>query len=166
MTAVPSLDSHLVVSDVVVTAIPSSRGTLRLRRLPRDGRPRTCSDADLRFGNSLLGKKFESHSACRATFLIPLATIGSVISNRLPTAETVGHPPVMPCELPDGIQLVYADDRGCRHAIVLDDACTVDFGRTRLCVTVPPLRSVRRTRKPHRSDPDLPLRRSTRLHCY
>ncbi len=54
-----------------------------------------------------------------------------MISNRPPAVESVGHPPVVPCELPDGIQLVYTDDRSRRHAIALDEARTVDFGPTR-----------------------------------
>jgi hypothetical protein len=54
-----------------------------------------------------------------------------VISNRLPVVESVGHPPVVLCELPDGIQLVYTDNRGRRHAIALDEARAVDFGQTR-----------------------------------
>jgi hypothetical protein len=35
------------------------------------------------------------------------------------------------CELPDGIRLVYTDDRGRRHAITLVEARAVDFGQTR-----------------------------------
>ena len=38
----------------------------------------------------------------------------------------------MPCELPNGIRLVYIDDRGRRRAIALDMARAVDFGQTRL----------------------------------
>jgi hypothetical protein len=40
-------------------------------------------------------------------------------------------------ELPDGIQLVCADDRGLRHAITLEDATAVDFDRIR-AVRQPP----------------------------
>ena len=40
-------------------------------------------------------------------------------------------PVVTPCELPDGIQLVYADDRGARQVVAVDDAGLIDFGRTR-----------------------------------
>jgi len=40
-------------------------------------------------------------------------------------------PVVTPCELPDGIQLVYADDRGGRQVVAVDDAGLIDFGRTR-----------------------------------
>ena len=47
------------------------------------------------------------------------------------------HLPVEPCELPDGIQLVYADDRGLRHAITLEGARAVDFDRIR-AVRQPP----------------------------
>ena len=37
------------------------------------------------------------------------------------------HLLVEPCELPDGIQLVCADDRGLRHAITLEEATAADF---------------------------------------
>src|SRR6185437_920404 len=33
-----------------------------------------------------------------------------------------------PCELPDGIELVYADNRDRRHAIALKDAVSLHFG--------------------------------------
>ena len=65
---------------------------------------------------------------CRAKFLIRSATIDGVISNR-PFLENVGHPSVVPSELPDGIQLVYMNDRGRRRPIDLDEARTVDFGQ-------------------------------------
>jgi hypothetical protein len=39
------------------------------------------------------------------------------------------HLTVEPCGLPDGIQLVYVDDRRLRHAITLEDATAVDFDR-------------------------------------
>ena len=35
---------------------------------------------------------------------------------------------MVPCELPDGIRLVYADDRGRQHTVDLDKANLVDFG--------------------------------------
>ena len=41
------------------------------------------------------------------------------------------HLTAKPCELPDGIQLVYTDDRDRRRAIVLQDAPGIDFGRVR-----------------------------------
>lgn len=66
-----------------------------------------------------------------------------MISNRLPAVESVGHLPVVPCELPDGIQLVYTDDRGRRHAIALDEARTVDFGRTQPSRELPAYRGQR-----------------------
>jgi hypothetical protein len=40
------------------------------------------------------------------------------------------HAPVVPCELPDGIQLLYVDDLGRQRTIALEDAREVDFGRT------------------------------------
>ena len=39
--------------------------------------------------------------------------------------------PVEPRQLPDGIQLVHSDDRGLRHAIALEGATGIDFGRVR-----------------------------------
>ncbi len=47
------------------------------------------------------------------------------------------HLPVEPCELPDGIQLIYTDDRDRRHAIALEAAAAVDFGQVR-AVRQPP----------------------------
>jgi hypothetical protein len=40
------------------------------------------------------------------------------------------HAPVVSCELPDGIQFLYVDDRGRQRTIALEDAGEVDFGRT------------------------------------
>jgi hypothetical protein len=56
---------------------------------------------------------------------------GHVIENKFDTIERDHHPPVVPCDLPDGIQLVYTDDRGCRHTIPLDEAGTIDFRHAR-----------------------------------
>jgi hypothetical protein len=36
--------------------------------------------------------------------------------------------PIEPCELPDGIELVYADNRDRRYTIALEDAAPLDFG--------------------------------------
>jgi hypothetical protein len=41
-----------------------------------------------------------------------------------------GRAPLVPCALPDGIQLVYADDRDRRHKIGLEEASTLYFRRT------------------------------------
>jgi hypothetical protein len=60
-----------------------------------------------------------------------LTTIDGVRSKQLSVVESAGHQPVVPCELPDGIRLVYTDDRGRRLAITLDEARTIDFGQTR-----------------------------------
>jgi hypothetical protein len=49
-------------------------------------------------------------------------------SLQLAAAERAHHVPVVPCELPDGIRLVYADDRGRQHTVDLHDANLVDFG--------------------------------------
>jgi hypothetical protein len=54
-----------------------------------------------------------------------------VVANKFYTVERGRHPPVVPCDLPDGIQLVYTHDRGHRHAITLDEAGAIDFGRAR-----------------------------------
>ena len=51
--------------------------------------------------------------------------------DQLDAAELSRHPPVIPCELPDGIQFVYLDDRGRRRTIALEQARAVDFGRER-----------------------------------
>jgi hypothetical protein len=51
-----------------------------------------------------------------------------VITSQLHVAALVLHPLVVPCELPDGIRLVYADDRGRQHTVDLHDANLVDFG--------------------------------------
>ncbi len=61
----------------------------------------------------------------------PWSIIESVIANQPHAAERDLHLPVARCELPDGIQLAYADDCGRRHAIALDEAAAVDFGRVR-----------------------------------
>lgn len=61
----------------------------------------------------------------------PSSIIEVVIPLQLPVAERASHPPVIPCELPDGIQFVYVDDRGRQRAIALEDADEVDFGRAR-----------------------------------
>jgi len=54
-----------------------------------------------------------------------------VVTDQLHVAEHDRHLPVVPCELPDGVQLVYADDRDRRQVVALEDAAAVDFGRTR-----------------------------------
>ncbi len=66
---------------------------------------------------------------CRATFLIHLMTIERVITNQLPTVKSGSHTPVVPCELPNGIQLAYADDCDRRHTIARKDAGAIDFSR-------------------------------------
>jgi len=59
--------------------------------------------------------------------LLPVIIEG-VKTSQLQTAEVGSHPPVVPCELPHGIRLVYADDRGRQHTVDLDKANLVDFG--------------------------------------
>jgi hypothetical protein len=60
----------------------------------------------------------------------PSSIIEVVIPFQL-AVEPPRHAPVVPRELPDGIQFVYVDDRGRQRAIALHDAGKVDFGRTR-----------------------------------
>jgi hypothetical protein len=45
--------------------------------------------------------------------------------------EAVFHPPIAPSELPDEVELSYADDRGRLHVVALDNAAAVDFGTGR-----------------------------------
>ncbi len=80
---------------------------------------------------------------CRATLSTYRATIGSVVTKKVYTVERDRHPPVVPCDLPDGIQLVYTDDRGRRHAIALHEAGTIDFGRTQVFREPPAYRGQR-----------------------
>ena len=54
-----------------------------------------------------------------------------MITNQLHVAERAVHPPIVPCDLPDDIQLVYADDRDCRRAVTLEAASAIDFGQVR-----------------------------------
>ena len=49
-------------------------------------------------------------------------------SLQLAVAKRAHHVPVVPCDLPDGIRLVYADDRGRQHTVDPHDANFVDFG--------------------------------------
>lgn len=51
--------------------------------------------------------------------------------DQLDAAELSRHPPVIPCELPDGLQFVYLDDRGRRRTTALEEAGAIDFGQTR-----------------------------------
>jgi hypothetical protein len=48
-----------------------------------------------------------------------------VVTDQLHVAEHDRHLPVVPCELPDGIQLVYVDDRDRRQVVALEDAAAV-----------------------------------------
>lgn len=57
--------------------------------------------------------------------------IEAVGIDQLDAADYPSHPPVIPCGLPDGVQFMYVDDRGSRHAIALDEVDAIDFGRTR-----------------------------------
>jgi hypothetical protein len=41
------------------------------------------------------------------------------------------HVPVESCELPTGIQLVYADDRDRQRTVALEDAALLDFGQVK-----------------------------------
>ena len=52
-----------------------------------------------------------------------------MLANQPSGTERDCHLPIEPCDLPDGIQLVYADDRDRRHAVALEDAAAIDFRR-------------------------------------
>lgn len=54
-----------------------------------------------------------------------------MVTDQLHAAEHDRHLPVVPSDLPDGIHLVYADDRDRRQVVALEDAAAVDFDRTR-----------------------------------
>src|SRR5216684_3416382 len=53
-----------------------------------------------------------------------------VLPHQMVAPKRDRHAPVVPCELPDGIQFLYVDDRGRQRTIALEDAGEVDFGRT------------------------------------
>jgi hypothetical protein len=50
---------------------------------------------------------------------------------------------VEPCQLPDGIQLVYADEHDRRHIVALEDAVLLNFGQLRAFRTPPTYRGQR-----------------------
>jgi hypothetical protein len=52
-------------------------------------------------------------------------------ANSSPDEDRNAHVPVEPCELPDGIQLVYADDRGRQRTVALEDVTLLDFGQVK-----------------------------------
>jgi hypothetical protein len=55
-----------------------------------------------------------------------------VVTNQLHASERGRrHLRAAPCEPPDGIQLVYADDHGRHNAIALEDAAAIDFDQVR-----------------------------------
>lgn len=51
--------------------------------------------------------------------------------------------PVKPCELPTGIQLVYADDRDRQRTVALDDAALLDFSQVNAFRRLPAYRGQR-----------------------
>jgi hypothetical protein len=53
------------------------------------------------------------------------------MTNWLVAAEPDVHPPITAVELPDGIQLAYADERDRRCAVDLENADAIDFGQSR-----------------------------------
>jgi hypothetical protein len=69
------------------------------------------------------------------------AVTGQCLSRRTEDVEShsscrkADHPNVPatiePCDFPDGIELVYADNRDRRHIIGLKDAAPLDFGSTK-----------------------------------
>jgi hypothetical protein len=54
-----------------------------------------------------------------------------VATDELDAAEHGRHPPVIPRELPDGIQFLFMDDRGRRRAIAVAEAAAIDLSGTR-----------------------------------
>jgi hypothetical protein len=44
-----------------------------------------------------------------------------VLSHQMVARKRDRHAPVVPCELPDGIQFLYVDDRGRQRTIALED---------------------------------------------
>jgi hypothetical protein len=67
----------------------------------------------------------------------------SVITNQLITAGPEVHPPITAVELPNGIQLAYADEQDQRRVVDLEDADAVDFGRSRPFRKLPSYRGQR-----------------------
>ncbi len=65
---------------------------------------------------------------CRIRFRLSFEHYRSCDPLQLAVPERARHAPVVPCELPDGIRLVYADDRGRQRTVDLEDAGLVDFG--------------------------------------
>ena len=53
------------------------------------------------------------------------------------------HIPVESCELPTGIQLVYADDRDRQCTVDLEDAALLDFGQVKVFRRLPAYRGQR-----------------------
>ena len=47
--------------------------------------------------------------------------------SQMQAPEAVSNPPIAPSELPDEVELAYADDRGRRHVVALDGAATLSF---------------------------------------
>ncbi len=83
-------------------------------------------------------------------------TIERVITNQLPIVKSGSHTPVVPCELPNGIQLAYADDCDRRHTIALKDAGAIDFCRAQAFREPPAyMRWLAGYRHPRFADPDL-----------
>jgi hypothetical protein len=66
-----------------------------------------------------------------------------VLADQPSDTDPDGHLQTEPCDLPDGIQLVYADDRDRLHAIALKDAAAIDFGRVRAFRNPPAYRGQR-----------------------
>jgi hypothetical protein len=72
-----------------------------------------------------------------------LSIIECVIQIREPAAEPDEHPAVASVEVPNGIQLAYADDRGRRRVVALEDAAEIDFGQSRPFQKLPAYRGQR-----------------------
>ena len=68
-------------------------------------------------------------AACRARFRLFFEHHRSVRTNPPHDEDHHVHVPVESCELPTGIQLVYADDRDRQRTVALEDAALLDFGQ-------------------------------------
>jgi hypothetical protein len=70
-------------------------------------------------------------AACRASFRLSIEHHRNMSSRPKGNEDRRIPAPVEPYELPDGIQLVYADDRDRQRTVALEDAALLDFGRVK-----------------------------------
>lgn len=70
-------------------------------------------------------------AACRTRFRCLTKHHRGVPANSSRDEERDTHAPLEPCELPDDIRLVYADERDRRGVIALEDAALLDFSQAK-----------------------------------